>query len=279
MKYEKVSTLIAVVWAGSNVRKWLFRNPEDELRGRNFAFHRFSVYFSWELNGGMADFKYDVAVNSTNLSSLIIPHVFERYSEDQLYGTYRPVVTLFNKYVTPVWYVIGFPSNAISFIVWIQPRMRPSSGCYLTALALADFIFLILQLCYELQSTWNVRLLTYPVICQGFPVFFYASQYLSPLLVLGKSFFSVHRSTSTLFDLRLRRCCHQHRTHRRLYFTCVVTADVWWKISGQLTARFVRFHWVHISQICIVSEQKQLWRTEASKLDTKFQVPLENLVK
>ena len=135
----------------------------------------------------MADIKYEVELNSSNLSSTItIPHVFERYSEDQLYGTYRPVITLFNKYVTPVWYVIGFPSNGLSFIIWLQPRMRPSSGCYLTALALADFIFLILQLCYELQSTWNIRLLTYPVICQGFPVFFYASQYLSPLLVLGK---------------------------------------------------------------------------------------------
>ena len=137
----------------------------------------------------MADIKYDdMEFNSSNLSSIItVESVWDRYqSEDQLYGTFRPVITHVNKYVTPAWYVIGFPSNALSFIVWIRPRMRPSSGSYLTALALADFIFLILQMCFELQSTWNVRLLTYPFICQGFPIFFYASQYLSPLLVLGK---------------------------------------------------------------------------------------------
>ena len=146
----------------------------------------FVTHFRWKLIGRMADFKYEMEFNSSNLSSIITVPVWERYSEDQLYGTFRPFITHVNKYVTPVWYVIGFPSNALSFIVWIRPRMRPSSGSYLTALALADFIFLILQMCFELQSTWNVRLLTYPVICQGFPIFFYASQYLSPLLVLGK---------------------------------------------------------------------------------------------
>ena len=137
----------------------------------------------------MAEIKYEIGFNSSNFSSKITIPVLERFSEDQLYGTYRPVITLFNKYVTPIWYVIGFPSNALAFAAWIRPRMRPSSGCYLTALALADLVFLILQMCFELQSTWNVRLLTYPIICQGFPVFFYTSQYLSPLLVLGKYYF------------------------------------------------------------------------------------------
>ena len=132
-------------------------------------------------------YRYDLEHNQTNISTLInLTSVYHRYTEDQLYGKYRPVISTFNKYVTPAWYVIGFPSNALSFMVWIQPRMRPSSGCYLTALALGDFIFLILQLIFELHSTWNVQLLTYPVICQGFPVLFYASQYLSPLLVLGE---------------------------------------------------------------------------------------------
>jgi len=45
-----------------------------------------------------------------------------------------------------LWYTVGFPGNLLSLAVWIQPRMRHSSGCYLAALAAADFLFLPLHL-------------------------------------------------------------------------------------------------------------------------------------
>jgi len=48
-------------------------------------------------------------------------------------------------YVTPVWYIIGIPGNILAFIVWVQRRMRPSSGCYLAALALDECLFLVMQ--------------------------------------------------------------------------------------------------------------------------------------
>ena len=55
--------------------------------------------------------------------------------------------TAIDRYVTPVWYVVGIPGNILAYIVWIQSRMRPSSGCYLAALALDECIFLLLQVC------------------------------------------------------------------------------------------------------------------------------------
>jgi len=48
-------------------------------------------------------------------------------------------------YVTPVWYLLGIPGNILAFVVWVQRRMRPSSGCYLAALALDECLFLIMQ--------------------------------------------------------------------------------------------------------------------------------------
>lgn len=50
-----------------------------------------------------------------------------------------------DRYVTPIWYVIGVPGNVIAYVVWIQTRMRHSSGCYLAALAFDEGIFLLLQ--------------------------------------------------------------------------------------------------------------------------------------
>jgi hypothetical protein len=56
-----------------------------------------------------------------------------------------PAIDAIDRFVTPVWYVIGIPGNIVAYVVWIQRRMRPSSGCYLAALALDECIFLILQ--------------------------------------------------------------------------------------------------------------------------------------
>jgi len=58
-------------------------------------------------------------------------------------------IDVIDKYVTPVWYVVGVPGNLLAFIVWTQRKMRASSGCYLAALALNDCIFLLLQVCSQ----------------------------------------------------------------------------------------------------------------------------------
>ena len=55
------------------------------------------------------------------------------------------VVEAFDKYASPVWYMIGLPGNMAAYVVWIQPRLRHSSGCYLAALGLNDCFFLVLH--------------------------------------------------------------------------------------------------------------------------------------
>jgi len=50
-----------------------------------------------------------------------------------------------DRYVTPVWYVLGIPGNLLAFCVWMQRKMRRSSGVYLASLALDEGLFLLMQ--------------------------------------------------------------------------------------------------------------------------------------
>ena len=58
-----------------------------------------------------------------------------------------------DRYVTPVWYVLGIPGNLLAYSVWMQPKMRRSSGVYLASLALDEFLFLVMQVSPPLLVT------------------------------------------------------------------------------------------------------------------------------
>ncbi|KAK3602259.1 hypothetical protein CHS0354_017638 [Potamilus streckersoni] len=109
-----------------------------------------------------------------------------------------------DKYITPFIYAVGFPGNLMSFIIWLQKRMRHSSGCYLASLAMTDFIFLMLHVMYELHEVWKVDTVDYPGICESFTIVFLAAQYLSPLLVLA---FTVERYISICHPFTRERYC------------------------------------------------------------------------
>jgi len=120
-------------------------------------------------------------------------------SMEVLYQRQLPSIMTLNRCFTVVWYVVGFPGNLLSLAVWIQPRMRHSSGCYLAALAAADFLFLSLHLVFELQTSWDISVLDRRGLCESFPVVFYSTQYLSPLMVLA---FTVERYVTTKFIVK-----------------------------------------------------------------------------
>ncbi|KAK7116134.1 hypothetical protein V1264_001870 [Littorina saxatilis] len=120
----------------------------------------------------------------------------------------KPEVIIVDKYVTIFIYCIGYPGNILSFIVWIQKRMRHSSGCYLAALALDDFIFLSLHVVLELHMVWGFQPLNTPVVCQLFPILFLAAQYLGPLLVLG---FTTERYISICHPFKREKYCTVRR--------------------------------------------------------------------
>jgi len=69
------------------------------------------------------------------------------------------VIEATDLYLTPVWYLVGIPGNILAFIVWVQRRMRPSSGCYLAALALDECLFLMMQVTHS--HTLTLHNITY----------------------------------------------------------------------------------------------------------------------
>ncbi|KAL4227756.1 hypothetical protein ACF0H5_013192 [Mactra antiquata] len=117
-------------------------------------------------------------------------------------------IIFIDKTLTPIIYVLGFPGNILSFIIWIRPRMRHSSGVYLAALALVDCIFLCLHALYELEKLWEVKTIDLPVMCESFTVIFLTFQYLAPLLVLA---FTVERYISICHPFKREKYCTTKR--------------------------------------------------------------------
>ncbi|KAL8597821.1 hypothetical protein ACOMHN_004936 [Nucella lapillus] len=126
----------------------------------------------------------------------------------ELFRRFKPEVIFVDKYVTILIYCLGFPGNILSFLVWVQKRMRHSSGCYLAALALDDFIFLSLHVIYEQHTIGDWQPLNTPVFCQIFPIIFLCAQYLGPLLVLG---FTTERYISICHPFKREKYCTVRR--------------------------------------------------------------------
>lgn len=118
-----------------------------------------------------------------------------------------------NRYVTPIWYVIGLTGNTLSARIWLQRRMctNNSSAVYLAALSISDLAFLVLHLCMELQYAWFLPTLSYPVICEAYFLLYIALQYLSPTLVLG---FTVERYIAVCHPFQKESLCRTGRAVR-----------------------------------------------------------------
>lgn len=116
----------------------------------------------------------------------------------------RPNITPVDRYFSFFWFTIGFPGNLISFLVWIRRKMRPSSGCYLAALAFNDFLFLLFYVFVDLNNAWEKRILNFPGLCEMIPVFFLTTQHLSPFFVLA---FTVERYISICHPYNRDKYC------------------------------------------------------------------------
>ncbi|XP_052796402.1 uncharacterized protein LOC128228897 isoform X3 [Mya arenaria] len=109
-----------------------------------------------------------------------------------------------DKIISPILYVLGFPGNILSCVLWLRPRMRHSSGIYLAALGFVDLLFLVLHVLFELYKVWNIQMFDAPVVCELLPIVYMATQYLSPLLVMG---FTVERFIGVWFPTKRKTFC------------------------------------------------------------------------
>ena len=88
----------------------------------------------------------------------------------------RPVAMDISVYAPPTWWVIGIVGNVIALLVWLQPKMRHSSGYYLAALAISDLFFLIFNIIYEVNFTHHADILDKEVLCQWFVISYLSLQ-------------------------------------------------------------------------------------------------------
>lgn len=167
-------------------------------------------------------------------------------SQGMLYEKYCPEATMVDKFVTPYIYAIGFPGNILALMIWLQRRMRNSSGYYLAALSLADLIFLSLQIIYELNEKWHVKCLDVKVICEMYPIFFLTSQYLSPLLVLA---FTVERYISICHPFARERMCTTRRA--KIVIVCLT-------IFSLLLNAIQGYFWTFDSKYKVCSLRKEV---------------------
>ena len=93
--------------------------------------------------------------------------------------------TTLETYVSPFIYLIGIPGNLLSFALWLQPRMRNSSGCYFATLAISDTLVLLTHMVLTIEVVCQVELINSPFLCEAFNVLYVASECWSVLLILG----------------------------------------------------------------------------------------------
>ncbi|XP_059174757.1 FMRFamide receptor-like [Physella acuta] len=130
-----------------------------------------------------------------------------------------PAALAIDKYVTPIIVVVGLMGNILSFIVWMQRRMRNSSGYYLAALALNDLIFLILHIIFEIHTTWEEKVLNHPFVCEFYPIISLAPQYISLFFVLG---FTTERYISICHPFKREKYCTIKRA--KIVIACLTFA-------------------------------------------------------
>lgn len=119
---------------------------------------------------------------------------------NDVYMKHIPAALTTSKILSPIWWSIGIVGNILALLVWLQPKMRHSSGFYLAALAVSDIIFLVFRMVYEIHYIYNKDLLDKQVLCQWFPISFMSVQILSPLFVLA---FTVERYLSVCHPFRM----------------------------------------------------------------------------
>lgn len=184
----------------------------------------------------------DIATNGSMANATMVS-LLERDTWPGILAMYSPTALHVDRYVSPVWYVIGICGNLLSVLVWAERGTRHvnSSAIYLATLSVTDLVFLLLHVVMELKYAWAIDTLSYPVFCETYFVFYLAVQYLSPLLVLG---FTVERWIAVCRPFLKERYCTTSRAQKVVVgfvawcvALCLMQAYFWTYVDGQCTLR------------------------------------------
>ena len=121
-------------------------------------------------------------------------------TEHEFLEAHIPTAMAITRILPAIWWFVGIVGNIMALLVWLQPKMRHSSGYYLAALAITDLCFIPLSITYTIHYAHPPLLLDKPILCQWFVISYLSVQYMSPVLVLA---FTVERYLSVCHPFRM----------------------------------------------------------------------------
>ncbi|CAL8092781.1 unnamed protein product [Calicophoron daubneyi] len=169
---------------------------------------------------------FSTAPVSDNRSSLLIEVAYPTWEDFAI--RFMPAAFYADRYVTLVYYVVGFPGNLISLLVWTSRTMYRgnSAAVYLAGLSINDIIVLIFALDRDLSRSWHVRTPLFPGACEVKNTLTPAVQYASPLFVLG---FTIERWLAICKPFAIDRICS---TKRAIYICSMISVGTILLCSG-----------------------------------------------
>ncbi|CAH8465129.1 unnamed protein product [Schistosoma turkestanicum] len=171
--------------------------------------------FSMDLNETKTNISVDNLINpNKTVSDKMLLEVYTTWVDFAKH--FVPTALFVDRYVTIIYYVLGFPGNFLAFIIWSNKRMvrENSAAVYLAALSLNDIIVLIFALNRDLSRVWQIREYLTPGSCEIQNILSPAVQYASPLFVLA---FTVERWLAICKPFYIDRIC----SSRRAVYICV----------------------------------------------------------
>lgn len=173
--------------------------------------------------------------------------------------THMPLAQAVDRYVTPVWYLIGLVGNILSVHVWLRIKSKGdnTSVLYLVSLAIADLILIAFHIVQELKVAWGYPTTDHALFCEAFNALYMIPQYLSPMLVLG---FTVERFISITKPFRSERFSRHKRSTKEIaaiaMFTIMLAAPMayLWIYNGkECLGRITLFGevWIWITEMAM----------------------------
>ena len=123
------------------------------------------------------------------------------------YGTFAPTALCIDRIATPIFYLIGIPTNPLCAYIWLGKKTRQSnpSAIYLGALSISHTVVLILHIfIIELNYAWDIQIFHGFLTCEMFYTLYMWPQYLAPMIVLG---FTVERYIAICHPFVKEKCC------------------------------------------------------------------------
>ncbi|KAK4473574.1 hypothetical protein MN116_002930 [Schistosoma mekongi] len=185
------------------------------------------VQLAESISTNMKEVKENISTDSTNTSDKMLLEVYTTWIDFAKH--FVPTALFVDRYVTIIYYILGFPGNFLSLIIWSNRRMirENSAAVYLAALSLNDIIVLIFALNRDLSRVWQIREYLTPGSCEIQNILSPAVQYASPLFVLA---FTIERWLAICKPFYIDRICSPRRA---VYICLTIITSVILVCSGQ----------------------------------------------